>query len=245
MGRSKKDTGNWIVTYSDLVTLLLVFFVLMYVLTPSIDDSTFNSFISFFQSSIGVMDETSAVNQRETAEVSDMIEEINNEWAYVEDFLEMHGLSAHVDIEPTNDGLKITLSDSLTFESGSSQLLPAAELVLGRIAEMLDEGIAKTEVQGHTDNVPISQNSFYRSNWHLGAARSVTVVEFLRDQSGMNPENFKASSFGEFRPISDNESVVGRRQNRRVEIYVSYRELMELQGLDDKEQYTIFSTINN
>jgi chemotaxis protein MotB len=245
MGRSKKDTGNWIVTYSDLVTLLLVFFVLMYVLTPSIDQSTFDNFISFFKNSSGVMDQTSAVQQNSSAEIEDLREEINNEWAYVEDFLETHGLSAHVEIEGSNDGIKITLSDSLTFESGSSQLLPVAEMVLGRIAEMFDERIAKTEVQGHTDNVPISQNSFYRSNWHLGAARAVTVVEFLRNRSELGPENFKASSFGEFRPIATNETVTGRRQNRRVEIYVSYQELMDLRGLDDNERYTVFSTINN
>lgn len=250
MGRPKKNTGNWIVTYSDLVTLLLVFFVLMYVLTPSIDQSTFDNFISFFNNSTGVMDQTSAVQQNNSddsddAEIEEVREEINNEWVYVEDFLEMHGLSAHVEIEGSMDGIKITLSDSLTFESGSSELLPVAESVLGIIAEMFDERIAKTEVQGHTDDVPISKNSLYRSNWHLGAARAVTVVEFLRNRSELRPENFKASSFGEFRPISTNETLTGRRQNRRVEIYVSYQELMDLRGLDDNERYTIFSTINN
>lgn len=245
MGRSKKDTGNWIVTYSDLVTLLLVFFVLMYVLTPSIDQAMFDNFISFFQNSSSVMDQSSAVQQRSSAEIEDLREEINNEWTNIEEFLERHNLSAHVDIEASNDGIKITLSDSLTFESGSSQLLPAAEMVLGRIAEMFDERIAKTEVQGHTDSIPISQISVYRSNWHLGAARAVTVVEFLNNQSMLDSENFKASSFGEFRPISTNETVTGRRQNRRVEIYVSYRDLMGLQGLDDNERYTVFSTINN
>lgn len=245
MGRSKKDTGNWIVTYSDLVTLLLVFFVLMYVLTPSIDQSTFDNFISFFQNSSGVIDKSSAVEQNSSSEAEDLQEEIIKEWDDVEDFLESHGLSAHVDIEGSIDGIKITLSDSLTFESGSSQLLPFAELVLGRIAEKFDQRIAKTEVQGHTDNVPISQNSFYQSNWHLGAGRAVTVLEFLKDRSELEPENFKASSFGEFRPISTNETATGRRQNRRVEIYVSYMELMELQGLGDNEQYTIFSNFNN
>lgn len=245
MGRSNKNTGNWLVTYSDLVTLLLVFFVLMYVLTPSIDQSTFDSFISFFKNSSGMMDQSSAVQQNSSAETEDLREEIYNEWAYVEDFLEAHSLSAHVEIERSSDGIKITLSDSLTFESGSSQLLPAAEMVLGRISEMFDERIAKTEVQGHTDNMPISQNSSYQSNWHLGAARAVTVVEFLYDRSELEPENFKASSFGEFRPISTNETVTGRRQNRRVEIYVSYQDLMDLRGLTDNERYTIFSTINN
>lgn len=245
MGRSKKDTGNWIVTYSDLVTLLLVFFVLMYVLTTNIDQSTFDNFISFFQNSSGVLDKSSAVQKDSSEETEDPREEINNEWASVDDFLEIHGLSENVEIEGFNDGIKITLSDSLTFESGSSQLLAVAELVLGRIAEMFDERVANTEVQGHTDNVPISQNSFYPSNWHLGAARAVSVLEFLRDKSELEPENFKASSFGEFRPISTNETVSGRRQNRRVEIYVSYKDLIELRELDDNEQYTIFRVFNN
>ncbi len=226
MARSKKSTGNWLVTYSDLVTLLLVFFVLLYVLTPGIDQSVFDNFISYFQSSVGVMHQSSVITSTERNR-EDARMEIVNEWIVVEDFLEQHGLSSHVDIEMIPEGMKITLSDSLTFNSGSSEILPNAQLVLGKIAEMFDEDVHSSEVQGHTDNVPISAGSYYRSNWHLGAARAVSVVEFIRERSELPPENYKASSFGEYRPVTTNETSHGRRQNRRVEIYVRYKSLMQ------------------
>lgn len=228
MARSKKSSGNWLVTYSDLVTLLMVFFVLLYVLTPGIDQSVFDNFISYFQSSMGVMNQSAITSDLEQEQEMKRVE-IANEWIVVEDFLEQHGLSSQVDLEMVPEGIKITLSDSLTFNSGSSQLLPSARLVLEKITEMFDEEVESTEVQGHTDNVPISQASYFRSNWHLGAARAVSVVQFIRERSELAPENYKASSFGEFRPIDTNETVKGRRQNRRVEIYVRYK------GLNDNQ----------
>ncbi|MCH8557588.1 MAG: flagellar motor protein MotB [Balneolia bacterium] len=224
MGRSKKSSGNWLVTYSDLVTLLMVFFVLLYVLTPGIDQSVFQNFISYFQSSVGVMNQSAVISQQDQ-DIENQRIDITNEWIVVEDFLEQHGLSNQVEIEAIPEGIKITLSDSLTFNSGSSQILPMAELVLGKISEMINEDVRSIEVQGHTDNVPVSPTSYYRSNWHLGAARAVSVVEFLRGSSEFAPENFKASSFGEYRPIDTNETSRGRRQNRRVEIYFLYEQL--------------------
>lgn len=224
MARSKKSSGNWLVTYSDLVTLLMVFFVLLYVLTPGIDQSVFENFISYFQNSVGVMNQSAIMSDLEQDQEMKR-EEIANEWIVVDDFLEQHGLSSQVDLEIVPDGVKITLSDSLTFNSGSAQILPKAQMVLEKITEMFDEEVESTEVQGHTDNVPISRASYYRSNWHLGAARAVSVVQFIRERSQLAPENYKASSFGEYRPIDTNETALGRRQNRRVEIYVRYNGL--------------------
>ncbi|MCC5914332.1 MAG: flagellar motor protein MotB [Balneolaceae bacterium] len=225
MGRSKRDTGNWLVTYSDLVTLLLVFFVLLYMLTPGIDDSTFDNFISHFQSSVGVINQSSVVTRQSNDRTQYRIEVVQR-YDTLEDFLKERGLESQVEIENMPEGLKITLSDSLTFNSGSSELLPMAREVLRELAVIFDEEVESTEVQGHTDNVPIAQNSYYRSNWHLGAARSVSVVQFIRDHSTLDPDRYKASSYGEYRPVTTNETPGGRRQNRRVEIYVRYKGLL-------------------
>jgi len=225
MGRSKKSSGNWLVTYSDMVTLLLVFFVVLYTLTPGIDRSTFDNFISYFQQSVGVIDNTAVLEQNTSSQSSRM--NIVEQWKVVEDFLERMGLEDQVDIEQTPEGVKVTLSDSLTFESGSSDLLPAARRVLDEIAGVFTEDVAEAEVQGHTDTVPVARTSYYRSNWHLGAARSVSVLKYLQEQSSLEPQNYKASSFGEFRPVADNEEESGRRLNRRVEIYVRYHSLIQ------------------
>lgn len=214
----KSGNGNWLVTYSDLVTLLLVFFVLLYVLTPGIDVSTFNDFISHFQSS------TSVVFENDEASKQSNNDTLREEWNEIKQFLEEEGLSSEVDIEKTKDGVKVTLRDSLTFDSGSATLLPRAKVVLKEIASVFDEEVRDVKVQGHTDNVPISNRTGYRSNWHLGAARAVSVVLFIRNNSTVHPRRFEASSFGEYKPVATNETPQGRRQNRRVEIYVRYKD---------------------
>lgn len=214
----KSGNGNWLVTYSDLVTLLLVFFVLLYVLTPGIDVATFNDFISHFQASTSVVFENDEAARQADSNA------LREEWKEINEFLEDEDLTSEVDIEMTDEGVKVTLRDSLTFNSGSAMLLPRAKIVLREIASVLKEDVRGVRVQGHTDNVPIASTSGYRSNWHLGAARAVSVVLFINENSRLLPGRFEASSFGEYRPVATNENSGGRRQNRRVEIYVQYRD---------------------
>ena len=233
MGRSKSNSGSWLVTYSDMVTLLMVFFIVLYTMTPGIDRSQFENFISYFQSSMGVIESNTAVNQK-SERSEDYREEIMEDWLELQKYIEKEQLNGQVEIEEVETGVKITLSDSLTFNSGSSDLLPRAERVLDEIANVFSDEIAETEVQGHTDTDPIANTSYYRSNWHLGAARGVSVLKYIQERSDLKPERYKASSFGEFRPIAVNTSLEGKRRNRRVEIYVRYKALMNQDG-DDKE----------
>ncbi len=222
MGKSEGNSETWLVTYSDLVTLLLVFFVLLYTLTPGVEDSVFDSFISYFQKTPGFFDDT-AVSTDDGGQMEDaeeLLDESLERWDAFADFLKRHGLSSEVGLLRVPDGVKITLSDSLTFESGSAELLPLAEMVLAEVADILDNRINELEVQGHTDNVPLAETSYYPSNWHLGAARAVTVVQFIQNRADVDPDRFKASSFGKYRPVTENDTVENRRQNRRVEIYV-------------------------
>lgn len=231
MGRSKGNSGSWLVTYSDLVTLLLVFFVVLYTMTPGIDQSQFDNFISYFQNSVGVIKNNSVVKQK-SQDKDEYREQIVEQWSVVEDFLQRQNLSSQVEIEQVAEGVKITLSDSLTFNSGSSDLLPNAQRVLDEIASVFTDEIAETEVQGHTDSDPVASNSYYRSNWHLGAARGVSVLKYIQDRSELEPERYKASSFGEYRPIAENTTLEGKRRNRRVEIYVRYKGLMTREEIE-------------
>lgn len=221
-------------TYSDLVTLLLVFFVVLYMLTPGIDVSVFDNFISYFQRSVGVIENTSLLDQ-ESSNRDSYRETIVEKWEVVESFIDEQNLNDQIDIQQVEDGVKVTIRDSLTFNSGSSRLLPPAQIVLREIAGVFDEEIAETEVQGHTDTVPLSLNSTYRSNWHLGAARAVSVVQYIQDITELEPDLFKASSYGEYKPVAENDTEDGRRQNRRVEIYVRYKGLMEPATIDFSE----------
>lgn len=231
MGELEREsgTGNWLTTYSDMVTLLLVFFVLLYVMTPGIDESTFNDIMSYFQSS------TSVVLDNDEASKTQDDGQLREEWQEVQKFLEEQNYSKEVNIKKTEEGVKITLSDSLTFESGSAQLLERSEIVLERIAQAIGSDVREVKTHGHTDNVPISESSIYRTNWHLGAARAVSVVLFLNKNSTLKSEKFEASSYGEFRPVAPNDTPEGRRRNRRVEIYINYEQNKEMVEFDTTE----------
>ncbi len=226
MGRSKKDTGNWLITYSDMVTLLLVFFVVLYMLTPGVDMETLQQFLERFRGATGVLQQEQTTIERPTSpdgrDEEDLRQERLERWQALVDFIEDRQLDEFFEIDLIPEGIRITLSESVTFDSGSSVLLPQARMILGEIAELFSDDIYETEVQGHTDNVPLRETAYYRSNWDLGASRAISVVRFIKDISDLPPERFKASSYGEYHPIAANETPSGRQTNRRVEIYVRY-----------------------
>jgi len=210
------------VTYSDMVTLLLTFFVLLYTLSPGVDQETFDSFVSYFQATSGIMDNDNPQSRKPSKTQGTYDQENLQQWSQFQDFLEQNGLSSEVSIKREKQGIQVTLSDSLTFTSGSAELLPLARKVLGKMAGIFDQTIESVEVQGHTDHVPIAPTSRYRSNSHLGAARAVSVVLFVQQASGLDSSKFMATSFGEYRPVANNDTPAGRRRNRRVEIYIRY-----------------------
>lgn len=224
MGKPKEDSGTWLMTYGDLVTLLLVFFVLLYTMTPGVEEESFNAFLSYFQKNASFFSYNTSVNNNlennlNSAQTNSLLQERLEKWEEMAEFAEHIALIEGVKIEATADGFLVTMNDSVAFESGSSELLPEARNILDRVAHSITNGHWLIEVQGHTDNVPIS-GGIYQTNWHLGAARAVSVVQYLQSHSNIPPQNFKASSFGEFKPVADNNTAEGRRQNRRVEIYL-------------------------
>lgn len=221
MASSEEQSGNWLITYSDLVTLLMVFFVLLYMMTPGVDESKFNNYLSFFQQSTGILENRSVEGQTiRSAEIRQLIEQ----WESLESFVNRQDLSGEIAVEATRWGIRITLEDQLTFASGSAELLPGAGMVIDQISRMMDEDIQRIVVQGHTDNVPIARGSRFPTNWHLGAARAVTVLYAIQESSDRDPEQFEAVSYGEYRPVAENTTVEGRSRNRRVEIHLRYRD---------------------
>lgn len=225
MGKSEGGAETWLMTYGDMVTLLMVFFIVLYTLTPGVEDRAFNSFISYFQKSTGFFDDNaltaeSVQNISDGLEDAEVSEETMEEWQQFADFLYENNIESEIDIRVLSEGIQITLSDSLTFESGSSSLLPKAKMVIDKVAKLIKSNIKEIEVQGHTDNIPISGNSMHQTNWHLGAARAVSVVLELQKSAQIPEDRFLATSFGQYKPVSENETPAGRSKNRRVEIYL-------------------------
>ena len=125
----------------------------------------------------------------------------------------------------------VELATDVLFGSGSARLSKAGKEAVGEVTEVFKSiENRKFQVEGHTDNVPIKTRQ-YPSNWHLAAARAVSVVrEMVKD--GMPSERVSAASYGDARPVALNRTKEGRAANRRIEVVV-VPDLSSLPGFDE------------
>jgi chemotaxis protein MotB len=133
--------------------------------------------------------------------------------------LEAEVAAGQIQIEQLRDGIRLNLPQDILFPSGSATLDPRGAAVLRKVASKLHEQDQRIEVQGHTDNVPLSGAlaSRYGTNWELAAARASSVVRLLESEK-LDPHRLKAISFGEWAPVAPNDDAEGRARNRRIEI---------------------------
>ncbi len=227
--RARRPEGSrgpdaWVVTYGDMMSLMLVFFVML-VSFSSIQETKFHDAAASLRGAFGVAEQmpsalrvpdlvTEAAAQRARRQAAAEVREL-------EQSLLSLGLDREVDLELTAQGLLIRVHAPFLFESGRADLRPEAGKLLGRLAATLQRFPQAVLVEGHTDSVPISTGRF-PSNWELSAARAVAVARTLQ-AAGIPPARLTATGCGEWRPLDDNATAAGRERNRRVEIRLSWR----------------------
>jgi chemotaxis protein MotB len=132
-----------------------------------------------------------------------------------------------VSVHETTQGLVITLNNQILFQSGRAELQRAGKRVLVQIAGVL-KGVQghQIQVQGHTDNVKISGalKARFPSNWELSSARAASVLRFLQDVGKIDPSLLVLQAYADQKPVADNGTAEGRRQNRRVDIVLAPKE---------------------
>ncbi|MDF2839890.1 MAG: ytxE [Clostridia bacterium] len=223
----KAGAPDWLATYGDMMTLLLVFFVLLFSMS-SIDTAKYKAAVLSLNGSLGVLDSGPTISleplvnnypvdsptesSAESEEFSDMQEELMK-------ILEESELSGQVKLEINERGLLIRFLDSVLFDSGKADLKPQALEIIDKISVILNESNKRITVEGHTDNVPISTFK-YPSNWELSTTRAVNVVKYMIDKSAIDPIRLSASGYADQHPISDNKSIEGRKNNRRVDMVI-------------------------
>jgi chemotaxis protein MotB len=133
--------------------------------------------------------------------------------------LESEVSSGQIQITQLREGLRLNLSQDILFRSGSAVLEAYGAKVLMKVSSQLARHPQQVEVQGHTDDVPLSNSLAARwgSNWELAGARASQVVR-LFEAEGVDPSRLRAVSYGSHAPVSDNDSAEGRAKNRRIEI---------------------------
>jgi chemotaxis protein MotB len=126
-----------------------------------------------------------------------------------------------IQVQRIRDQLRVEMVDEILFDSGEAVIKPAGLEVLRRVGAILKKvENRRIEVQGHTDNVPITGALAKRfpTNWELSAARATNVARFLQDDAQIAPARLSATGFSEYRPRAPNDTEDGRRKNRRIEI---------------------------
>lgn len=129
-----------------------------------------------------------------------------------------------VKVSQIKDKLTVNLIDKILFDSGSAEVNAQGQLVLRKVAKILIKIKDKRiQIDGHTDDVKITSQvrKKFPSNWELSVLRAVSVVRFLTEQCGLDPKNVSAAGYSQFQPVSFNDSIEGRRNNRRIEIILT------------------------
>jgi chemotaxis protein MotB len=214
-------------TFGDLMTLLLTFFVML-VSMATFETAKFKITAESLSGAFGVLESfpTIAVNPFLQIPKEDGGENRRknsiNDARKLQQVFQQKQLGESVKVEVTEKGIAILLRDPVGFASGSADLKATGEQIVADIATIVKSTPdLKVRVEGHTDDVPIS-NSQFRSNWELSSARALSVVELLSEKAGINPANMSAVGYGEYRPAVPNTSEENRTQNRRIQIFVDY-----------------------
>ncbi|MDO5446567.1 MAG: flagellar motor protein MotB [Prevotellaceae bacterium] len=137
-----------------------------------------------------------------------------------------------IDVQVLKGVVYISLSDNMLFKTGSYEISNRAQETLGKIAKIItDYKDYDVLVEGNTDTVPIKKENI-RNNWDLSCLRASSVVQYLQNNFGVDPKRLTAGGRGEYNPIADNDSDLGRQRNRRTQIIITPKldEFMELIG---------------
>ncbi|MGL5152450.1 MAG: OmpA family protein [Clostridium sp.] len=229
-GSSGPKGDEWLATYSDTITLLMTFFVLLYSMA-TVDNVKLQQLSSAFNEvMLGKQGDSVLQFNMYNGEVplvggeavdTDMIEQGHTSQSAmyddVKEFVYENSLNDVVQITQDERGIILQLKDSILFETGKADLRANSLEILNKIDELISRLPNSIIVEGHTDNIPIS-TSKYDSNWDLSAARAITVVRYFTEQKGGNPTRFSAQGYGEYKPLVQNSSDENRAKNRRVNI---------------------------
>jgi chemotaxis protein MotB len=216
----KENKERWLLTYSDMITLLMVFFIVLFAMS-NVDAKKYQSLA---ESLNDVFSGQKSVLSNPSQSVVSIMPKLSTE-----DFSEMEkqlretieelGLVSKVKINYESEGIVLSFQDTVLFDLGSANLRPEAENVIDKVTAVLAKSPFKLRVEGNTDDLPINTAQF-PSNWDLSVARATSVVRMMIKNPNMDPGRLSIMGYGEYRPVAPNDSPENRQLNRRVDIVI-------------------------
>jgi len=223
----------WVVTFADMMTLLLVFFILLYTLAD-FEDEAYKELIESVQvidgdgSQISVIDFATRKgrNPEPLKAVEDMlgmnpgtvpVENLKPALvSEMESMIDYSDIADSVELTYNGDQINLQIDGRYLFASGQAQLKDRARYIFANLGQMFrDHADYRIAIRGHTDDRNI-QTSQFPSNWELSAVRATTVLRFFIGQ-GIDPVRMTATGYADYLPLVDNNSTENRARNRRVE----------------------------
>lgn len=211
----------WMATFSDMMTLLMTFFVML-VAMSEVEVNRFQQALTYFQGSTGILSQqTPATPQTPLAPPKPTPQQLKQYRTFMA-YLEANNLTENVQVTLTERGIHVVITDSLMFKTGGADLIDSSRDILHMVAGLVDDSVKAVVVEGHTDDRPI-QTPHFPSNWELSSARAASAVRFLlRHPRALDPSRYVAVGYGPYRPVMPGTSARARARNRRVEILLSW-----------------------
>ncbi len=221
-GESGRD--RWLLTYADMITLLLVLFVVLFAIS-ALNMAKYREFRQSAAQALGSYVPTATTTLPAVSNPAPKATPQTKLLGLIQEqliaALSAKGLVGDVSISSDSTGITVGLAaDSAFFGTDSAQLAPIGKEVVDVIAGVLKSYPNAIEVAGYTDNEPIT-GGVYATNWALSAARSTTVVIRMTKVGGVDPSSIALVGYGQYHPLASNATPGGQAKNRRVDIIVS------------------------
>ena len=219
---------RWLITYADLITLLLAFFIVLYAMnrTQQVKFSLVAQALakefdsqSIVGQGIGPSIITGNSGTRAVRASRQQLQSLSQLQNKLEKAIQKVGLTKQVSVTSNQRGVEVSLDATTLFAPGSARLSPIAVTLLHGLGAALATVPNDIEVVGYTDSTPI-HTSLYPSNWQLSAMRAANVVYVLSRLPNIRPGRLSLSGFGRYHPVASNATEAGRTKNRRVNILV-------------------------
>lgn len=209
------EKDRYLITYADLITLLLGLFILLYT-ASNLDVQKYENMVNAMDNIFGGDRQTIKVFPEAKSSSASVFGDLKTD---INDLIEKHNYTSSIKLEENSRGVTIHILEDIVFPSGSAELKKSSKIVLQQLASILRKLPNDIRIEGHTDNVPINTAQF-PSNWHLSVARALSTAYFLMTEEGLDPEKLSIVGYAEYKPMDSNQSVFGRASNRRVDIVI-------------------------
>lgn len=220
--KKEEDSGdNWLTTYSDMVTLLLCFFILLFTFS-SLDLQKFKIVMASFQGGSGILSGSDYID-----DIDNNLEKGERDLEYLKEVLEEYvqglNLDTELSISIEERGLVIRFMDRVLFDPGKADIKPESLEILNSIGDILNRDEFKErliKVEGHADTTPVSPSDGFPTNWELSAIRATNVLRYFVEQKNIEGSRISSSGYSYYRPIAPNDTKENKAKNRRVDIVI-------------------------